>query len=347
MSKHSSLLLASAVLVGLTGCVDSYSAPAGPPKAVTASAQDSAEIQLSPAAEGQAADPQAADKKSELSREELLKKLDAAQQRGAALMSDNKSEEAYRSYIESGQLARELKRRFPELTRSEKAALSMAFYNEACALAMTSKVDAAFPALKDAFETGFTDLDLLDRDTDLAAVRALPGYEAWRKDVETKALQAAQEEVRRELADFKTYPFDFTLNDLDDKPVKLADFKGKVVIADIWGTWCPPCRAEIPSFVKLQEKYRDKGLQIVGLNYERGEKDQAIKLIRDFQKDQKMNYLCLLGDDATREQVPSFEGYPTTIFIDRTGKVRLHYVGLHPYTTLEATVLALLNEPAP
>ena len=98
------------------------------------------------------------------------------------------------------------------------------------------------------------------------------------------------------------------------------------------------------AFVKLQEKFGDKGLQIVGLNYEMRDKEESIKQIRDFQKDQKMNYTCLLGDDATREQVPGFQGYPTTLFIDRTGKVRLQYVGLHPYATLEATVSALLEE---
>ena len=363
MSQRSSLLLACAVLVCTTGCMDSSSAPAGPPKVVTAATQDSVGIQLppeateAPAAGAQAAASRAADDKSAtaaetLSREELRDKIAQTQQRGAASMNENKSAEAYQSFIESGQFARELKRRFPELTRAEKAAVGNVHYNEACALAMTNKVESAFPALKEAFDAGFTDLGLLDRDTDLVAVRALPGYEAWRKDVEVKALAAAEEEVRRELADFKSYSFDFTLNDLDDKSVKLADFKGKVVIADIWGTWCPPCRAEIPSFVKLQEKYRDKGLQIVGLNYERGDsgpatKEEAVKLIRDFQNEQKMNYLCLLGDEATRKQVPSFGGYPTTIFIDRTGKVRLHYVGLHPYATLEATVKALLEEPAP
>ena len=56
---------------------------------------------------------------------------------------------------------------------------------------------------------------------------------------------------------------DFTLKDLDGKEVKLESFKGKVVLLNFWATWCGPCKAEIPGFVELQEKYKDK-LTIVG-----------------------------------------------------------------------------------
>lgn len=105
--------------------------------------------------------------------------------------------------------------------------------------------------------------------------------------------------------------------------------------------------AEIPSFVKLQTKYADQGFQIIGLNYERAEtEEEGIKLIRDFKEANKMNYPCLIGDTPTRTQVPGFRGYPTTLFIDRSGKVRMQFVGAHPYSRLESIVVALLAEPA-
>src|SRR6185503_18734703 len=57
---------------------------------------------------------------------------------------------------------------------------------------------------------------------------------------------------------------EFELADVSGKKVRLSDFKGKVVVLDFWATWCGPCRVEIPDFVKLQSKYKDKGLEIVG-----------------------------------------------------------------------------------
>ena len=248
--------------------------------------------------------------------------------------------------------AQELKKRFGKLSEEEQEAAAAALYNGACGLAMTGSAKEAFAFLKEAFDSnlsdsGLSDGELLDQDTDLVSVRALPEFAVWRKDLDKTLKARAQEKVAKELAEFKTYPFDFALSGLDGNTTKLADFQGKVVIVDIWGTWCPPCRAEIPSFIKLQSTYGEKGFAVVGLNYERGEGDEVVQKIKDFMKENKMNYTCLIGDTDTRKQVPDFQGYPTTLFIDRTGKVRLQFVGLHPYSTLEVVVTKLLNEPKP
>jgi thiol-disulfide isomerase/thioredoxin len=131
---------------------------------------------------------------------------------------------------------------------------------------------------------------------------------------------------------------------VEGNSVSLDGYKDKVVIVDFWGTWCPPCRTEIPHFVKLQEKYRDRGLQIVGLNYERGDPDQAVPTIRQFMTSNKMNYPRAGGDRSTQQQVPDLTGFPTTLFIDRSGKVRMKLVGLQSLETLEAIVQTLLDE---
>jgi thiol-disulfide isomerase/thioredoxin len=67
-------------------------------------------------------------------------------------------------------------------------------------------------------------------------------------------------------ANAKPAKLNFTLKDFTGKTVKLSDYKGKVILLDFWATWCPPCKAEIPGFVELQEAYRDKGLQVVGVS---------------------------------------------------------------------------------
>lgn len=228
-----------------------------------------------------------------------------------------------------------------------KAMFGGVFYNEACAFSVGGDQAKAKSSLKEALDLGFADFDTIKSDADLAALR---------EDSEVAGLIAAAEKVHLEreaaatqqlLAEFKPFEFTFSLPDLEGKTISLADLKGQVVIADIWGTWCPPCRAEIPHFVALQEKYQEAGLRIVGINYENGEPADAPKLIADFAKENKMNYPCVIGDEKTQAQVPNFEGFPTTLFIDRAGKVRLSVVGLQSHARLEAVVSMLLAEAAP
>lgn len=157
-----------------------------------------------------------------------------------------------------------------------------------------------------------------------------------------------RQSIQRAMAGTKPFPFDFDLTDTTGKPLKLADFQGKVCIVDLWGTWCPPCRAEIPSFIKLQNELGSKGFQMIGLNSERAATPQGrLDLVNNFIKSQGVNYPCALVDNATLDQVPDLEGFPTTLFLDRTGKVRLRFVGLHPYEELRAAVDALLAESDP
>jgi thiol-disulfide isomerase/thioredoxin len=256
-------------------------------------------------------------------------------------------DQAYRTFAKAGEVARATISSKAELPESANNLLSVVFYNDACAASVGNDAKAAMASLEEAIKHGFSDFELLDRDDDLKLVRALPDYsdkiKNWKKAVE----EIARQKVQAELANFKSFSFDFSLTDVTGAPLKLADHKGKVLIVDIWGTWCPPCRAEIPSFVKLQELYGDKGFQMIGLNQENQSSPEGDKLVQTFIKENNMNYPCALIDESTQSQVPDFEGYPTTLFLDRTGKVRLKLVGLHPYTHLESIVQTLLAEDAP
>lgn len=284
---------------------------------------------------------------SEMSRDVLLQQMMRARTEALQKTQAKKMDAAYQAYRESGLFAEELSKRFSDLDAREKSMMSSVFYDQACGLTMGGENAAAIMALDRAIECGWNDLDQIAIDSDLDSLRQLPEFavklQTWEQAISAKSV----EEAAAELVAFQSYPFDFSLPDLDANPVKLADHAGKVMIVDIWGTWCQPCRAEIPSFVKLQTKYADQGFQIIGLNYERAEtEEEGIKLIRDFKEANKMNYPCLIGDTPTRTQVPGFRGYPTTLFIDRSGKVRMQFVGAHPYSRLESIVVALLAEPA-
>ncbi len=207
-------------------------------------------------------------------------------------------------------------------------------YAEAQVAAYEGNVDQAVEALKKAVEAGWQDVSALEEDP-----RLVEAKESLRQAIREHMIA----EVRQEFAEFTSFPFDFQLANLDGETVSLNDFKGKVVIVDFWGTWCPPCRMEIPHFVKLQEKYADD-LQVVGVNYEGENSDEATEKIRGFAKENGVNYPLVIGDEATQARVPDFEGYPTTLFIDREGNVRLKVVGYHPYEMLELYVEELVKE---
>jgi thiol-disulfide isomerase/thioredoxin len=286
--------------------------------------------------------------------------LAAILQTRATREADNKAK--YAMMIRSAQAMRKLKAIDGSIKPNEQPLFANATYNEACALALQDKPDQAIAALTEAIEAGFSDANNLANDEDLASIRNRPEFAKLTEKIKVaakkaedakKAQMAMMDEqiakqmlpkLKDELKEFKPFPFSFALPDLNGKEVKLADYKGKVTIVDVWGTWCPPCRMEIPHFVALRTKYKDKGFDIVGINYENGPKAAHKGLIESFAKENGLTYTCVLGDDKTREMIPGFEGYPTTLFLDREGKVRYKHTGYAPMPVLEEIIKTLLAD---
>lgn len=218
------------------------------------------------------------------------------------------------------------------------------FFNEALGHAHYGRIENSQTALNDAVENGFIYLDMIMGSEELKSVIESAAFAENFKRWESIAAEMVREQALEELANGETFDFEFAGTDVNGNPQSLSDLKGKVVIVDVWGTWCPPCRAEIPSFIRLQEENADRGFQMIGLNYSRAGEPEDVDLIKKVIAETGVNYPCIPGDEATRSQIPGFGGYPTTIFIDRSGKVRMKAVGLHPYEHLNAVVQALLDE---
>ncbi|HEV7693688.1 MAG TPA: TlpA disulfide reductase family protein [Hyphomonadaceae bacterium] len=120
--------------------------------------------------------------------------------------------------------------------------------------------------------------------------------------------------------------FAFKFPDLDGKLVSSDDFKGKVVLAIVTGTWCPNCHDEAQYLVQLDKKYRDKGLAIVALTFEEPEQHAELERARAFVKEYGVEYTYLLAGAPAEmwEKVPQLnhlDTWPATIFVGRDGKI--------------------------
>lgn len=134
--------------------------------------------------------------------------------------------------------------------------------------------------------------------------------------------------------------FAASFRDLDDKLQPLKQWRDKVVVLNFWAPWCPPCREEIPDFISLQDKYRDRGLVFIGVAL-----DEKIK-VQAFADEVGINYPILLGEmeavDLAKKIGNRMGGLPFTVVIDRNGSIVASAVGGLTMSRLEKIILPLL-----
>jgi cytochrome c biogenesis protein CcmG/thiol:disulfide interchange protein DsbE len=135
---------------------------------------------------------------------------------------------------------------------------------------------------------------------------------------------------------------DFALKDAEGKTVHLADYRGKVVLLDFWATWCDPCRLEIPWFIEMQRKNKDRGFEVLGVSMD----DEGWEVVKPFMKNIGVNYRVLIGNDQTTEMYGGVDALPTTFLIDRQGKIAAVHIGLASRKDFEDGVEQLLQAPA-
>jgi thiol-disulfide isomerase/thioredoxin len=123
----------------------------------------------------------------------------------------------------------------------------------------------------------------------------------------------------------------FSMRDLDGRTISSDSLRGKVTIINFWATWCPPCRAEIPDLVALQEKYRDQ-LQVIGISQDEVGPDA----VRKFATEQHMNYPIVMSTPELEKIFTGIYALPTSFIVDRTQQIVQKHVGMLNASTTEA-----------
>jgi peroxiredoxin len=131
----------------------------------------------------------------------------------------------------------------------------------------------------------------------------------------------------------------FTLSGLDGKKHGLSDYKGKVVVVNFWGSWCEPCYKEMPAIQKQYAKWKDRGVEVLGLNL-----DESPVTIQSFVRQYGLTFPILIDSELRMRNKYHVSYYPTTFFINSSGKIEKIQVGGMDEAYIEQTLTAMLKD---
>jgi thiol-disulfide isomerase/thioredoxin len=132
---------------------------------------------------------------------------------------------------------------------------------------------------------------------------------------------------------------DLTLNDLDSKPRSLSDYVGKVVLVNMWATWCPPCVSELPTLNSFYKDYAMEGFVMIGID-----DGEELSVVKDYVTQKGLIFPIWLDPTYLSESAFNTQNLPSSFLIDRQGQVRLQWVGAISRAMLEKYVLPIIEE---
>lgn len=138
--------------------------------------------------------------------------------------------------------------------------------------------------------------------------------------------------------EYKEAP-DFTLQTMDGESFTLSDHEGKVMVINIWATWCSPCRQEIPDFIKMQKEMRDQGVLFVGVSID----EEGWEAVRPYAKKMDINYPVVVDDGSVFDGYGPFRLIPTSYIINKRGQIEYVAPGMMTEQKLKPILEKLAN----
>jgi peroxiredoxin len=202
---------------------------------------------------------------------------------------------------------------------SERLEYPGVFYNMACSYARLGDAGKSLDCLRASLDAEPLFVRYARGDEDLAL---LQGDEAFQDLLARAEKRAAEEEIANMTVKPGQAAPDFTLTDIYGREYRLADFKGKLVVLNIWATWCPPCQSEIPDIIEFARDHAGD-VAVLSISVDEPGTDVAA-----FAEEYGINYPVLLDDGEVADSyMVAKPGIPQTYFVDDKGVVRGHIYG--------------------
>jgi thiol-disulfide isomerase/thioredoxin len=230
----------------------------------------------------------------------------------------------------------ELTKDEPDLKKAKE------YYDLASVYARLGELDLAFENLGRVLNIDPVFIEEAAEDPNLESLRGDPRYE--------ELAAKAGEDLAEFIATYATVPPgepapEFVLLDTDGNTVMLSDYAGKVVLVNVWATWCPPCRVEIPDIAELYDDYKDKGLAVLGISVDDISEEFTVENLADESVGLGIDYPVLLGTESVIESyISKAGGIPETYIIGPDGTVKDFVYGMTDRKTLERKISKYLPE---